>query len=70
MILMMYILLIQYSNSKINVKKIKLIFGLKKFTLKSENVKYLTNPPQFVLQDKKNLLKGLIELHLPHYEIP
>ena len=51
-------------------------FWNKKFTLKTENVKFLTSTPQDVLQGIKNPLRWLIgmqksiEIHLPHYEIP
>ena len=44
-------------------------------TLKTEKVKLLTSPPQVVLQDIKNPLRGLIgmqktiEIFLPYYEI-
>ena len=44
------------------------------FTLKTENVKFLTSPPQVVLQDIKESFEGAqsnaktIEIQLPHYE--
>ena len=45
-------------------------------TLKTENIKFLTSPPQVVLQDIKTSFKGAnwdaktIEIHLPYYGIP
>ena len=43
---------------KIVLRKIKLIFGLKKFTLKTENINILTSLPQVVLQDIKRSFEG------------
>ena len=51
-------------------------FWTRKFTLKTENIKFLTTLPRVVLQDTKYLLGGLIwlqktiEINLPQYKIP
>ena len=42
----------------------QLCYWTKKFTLKTENVKFLTSLPQVVLQDVKNPLRGLIRMQL------
>ena len=48
----------RYSNIKIIFRKIKLIFRLKKLTLKTENGKFLISLPQVVLQDIKKSIEG------------
>ena len=50
-------LIFQYKNC---FQEDSVNFWTKEFTLKTENVKFLTSPPQFVYKILKNLLRGLI----------
>ena len=58
MILIRFVLLIKYSNTKIVFRKIKLIFRQKKLNLKTKNIKILTSLPKIVLQVIKKSFVG------------
>ena len=48
-------LIFQYKN---RFQEDQVDFWIKKFTLTTENVKFLTSPPQVVLQDTKKSFEG------------